>query len=400
MQHGDTSRDALTLDLFGNPVGADAPGIDNAAQPAASKAATVAPPDTQSTLVGFDVPAIETIDAGAARDEADQAGHVSTGSAMIEIAPADAAASSSIDAVPETVVEAEAAVAEPNTGDAQRASAGSMQHDATPTVANGETADRDRAASPDIPDGNRSSAAESADSPHDAPEAAVAPPRAARPQRGAKRRAAGARSESAPRGAAPQPATPTEQKTPQPASPPSETEAGTRVAAPAAALVPAWPPESAATPTEPAVAPAASAAPALSASTPPPSVDLDAQVGPLADRLAALQADAAGLRSAADREMRRVNRLLLALAVVVLAGLAALLLQALALSGARQDAAAQQQRIDRLVADQLAQQATLATLEQHNEMLAVQVNRLERVGRDVVRPTAGVKRTRRGRAPF
>lgn len=335
MQHGDTSRDALTLDLFGNPVGADAPGIDNAAQPAASKAATVAPPDTQSTLAGFDVPAIETIDAGVARDEAGQAGHVSTGSAMIEIAPADAAASSSIDAVPETVAEAEAAVARP---------------------------------------------------------------RAARPQRGAKRRAAGARSESAPRGAALQPASPAEHEATQPASPPLET--GARAAELAATTAPARSPEPVATPPELATTPAASVAPALSASTTPPSVDLDAHVRPLADRIAALQADATGLRDAADREMRRVNRLLLALAVVVLAGLAALLLQALALSSVREDAAAKQQRIDRLVADQLVQQATLATLEQHNEMLAVQINRLERVGRDVVRPTAGVKRTRRGRAPF
>ncbi|CAN0624593.1 conserved protein of unknown function [Burkholderia multivorans] len=384
MQHGDTSRDELTLDLFGNPVGAAAPAIDTAAQPAASKAATVVPLDTQSTLAGFDVPAIETIDAGVARDEA---GHVSTGSAMIEIAPADAAVSSAIEAVHEAVVAAEGAVVEPNTGDAQRASAGGMQHDATPTVAHGETADRDRAASPDIPDGKRSSAAESADSPHDTPDAAVARPRAARPQKGAKRRTAGARSESAPGATAPQPAPPAEQKTPQPAS-----EAGKRAAEPASATASARPPE-------PAATPAAPAAPAPSASTTPPSVDLDAHVRPLADRLAALQADAAGLRSAADREMRRVNRLLLVLAVVVLGALAALLFQTLALSSVRQDAAAKQQRIDRLVADQLAQQATLATLEQHNEMLAVQVSRLERVGRDVVRQTAGVKRTRRGRAP-
>ncbi|CAN0628051.1 conserved protein of unknown function [Burkholderia multivorans] len=374
MQHGDTSRDELTLDLFGNPVGADAPGIDKAAQPAASKATTVAPPDTQSTLAGFDVPAIETIDAGVARSEA---GHVSAGSAPIEIVPADAAVSSSIEALPEAVVEAEAA----------------------PTAADGETADRNRAASPDIPDGNLVSDAESVDSPHDMPDAAIAPPRAARPQKGAKRRAAGARSESAPRGAALQPASSAEQKTPQPASPASE--AGKRTVEPAAAPVPARPTESsAATPPEPAPAPAVSATPALSASTTPPSADLDAHVRPLADRLAALQADAAGLRGAADREMRRVNRLMLALAVVVLGGLAALLLQTLALSRVKQDAAAKQQRIDRLVADQLAQQATLATLEQHNEMLAVQVNRLERVGRDVVRQTAGVKRTRRGRAPF
>ena len=246
MQHGETSRDDLTLDLFGNPVGADAPGIDKAAQPATSKATTVAPPDTQSTLAGFDVPAIEASDAGVARNEAGEAGHVSAGSAPIEIVPADAAVSSSIEALPEAVVEAEAA-------------------------------------------------------------------------------------------------------------------------------------------------PAVSATPALSASTTPPSVDLDAHVRPLA----ALQADAAGLRGAADREMRRVNRLLLALAVVVLGGLAALLLQTLELSRVKQDAAAKQQRIDRLVADQLAQQTTLATLEQHNEMLAVQVSRLERVGRDVVRQTAGVKRTRR-----
>ncbi|WP_332460411.1 flagellar hook-length control protein FliK [Burkholderia ubonensis] len=125
-----------------------------------------------------------------------------------------------------------------------------------------------------------------------------------------------------------------------------------------------------------------------------PSFDADTQLRPLSDRLAALQAEATALRRAADREMRRVNRLLLALAVVVLAGLVALVMQTMQVSRLKLGAVAQQQRIDRLTADLATQQATVTTLEQHNDALLSQVDRLER---NLSRQTAAGKRVRRGR---
>ncbi|WGS44722.1 flagellar hook-length control protein FliK [Burkholderia sp. JSH-S8] len=129
-----------------------------------------------------------------------------------------------------------------------------------------------------------------------------------------------------------------------------------------------------------------------------PAFDPDAHLRPLSERLAALQAETTALHRTADREMRRVNRLLLALAVVVLAGLAALVLQTLQVSRLKQEAATQQQRIDRLKADLTTQQATVMTLEQHNDMLMTQVNRLERsVSRQAPAPKpVAAKHGRRG----
>lgn len=130
-----------------------------------------------------------------------------------------------------------------------------------------------------------------------------------------------------------------------------------------------------------------------------PAFDPDAHLRPLSERLAALQAETTALHRAADREMRRVNRLLLALAVVVLVGLAALVLQTLQVSRLKQEAAAQQQRIDRLKADLTTQQASVMTLEQHNDMLTAQVSRLERsVSRQTPaqKPVAAAKHVRRG----
>ncbi|MGU7770070.1 flagellar hook-length control protein FliK [Burkholderia sp. MR1-5-21] len=152
----------------------------------------------------------------------------------------------------------------------------------------------------------------------------------------------------------------------------------------------------------PAPQPVASAAafvtkPSSDRTEPPgvsPSLDADALVRPLSDRIAALQTETAALTRAADREMRRVNRLLLALAVVVLAGLVALVLQTIQIAGLKRDAIAQQQRNDRLVADLSNQQATLMTLEQHNEALLAQVDRL---ARSMNRQTPSVKHVRRGR---
>ncbi|AOR71188.1 flagellar hook-length control protein FliK [Burkholderia stabilis] len=125
-----------------------------------------------------------------------------------------------------------------------------------------------------------------------------------------------------------------------------------------------------------------------------PAFDPDTHLRPLTDRLAALQADVDGLTRAADREMRRVNRLLLALAVVVLAGLVALILQTRQIANLKQDAATKQQRIDRLAADLSTQQATLMTLEEHHEALLSQVDRLQRSAN---REAAVAKRARRTR---
>lgn len=125
-----------------------------------------------------------------------------------------------------------------------------------------------------------------------------------------------------------------------------------------------------------------------------PAFDPDTHLRPLTDRLAALQSDVDGLTGAADREMRRVNRLLLALAVVVLAALVALVLQTRQIAHLKQDVATKQQRIDRLAADLSTQQATLMTLEEHHEALLSQVDRLQR---NANREAAVAKRVRRAR---
>ncbi|VWC84766.1 flagellar hook-length control protein FliK [Burkholderia lata] len=125
-----------------------------------------------------------------------------------------------------------------------------------------------------------------------------------------------------------------------------------------------------------------------------PAFDPDTHLSPLTDRLAALQADVDGLTRTADREMRRVNRLLLALAVVVLAGLVALVMQTRQIAHLKQDVATKQQRIDRLAADLSTQQATLMTLEEHHEALLSQVDRLQR---NANREAAVAKRARRTR---
>ncbi|WP_334029553.1 flagellar hook-length control protein FliK [Burkholderia orbicola] len=150
----------------------------------------------------------------------------------------------------------------------------------------------------------------------------------------------------------------------------------------------------------PVAQPAVSAAsfvtkPSSERSQPPaPVFDPDTHLRPLTDRLAVLQSDVDGLTRSADREMRRVNRLLLALAVVVLVGLVALVLQTRQIAHLKQDVATQQQRIDRLAADLSTQQATLMTLEEHHEALLSQVDRLQR---NANREAAVAKRVRRTR---
>lgn len=157
------------------------------------------------------------------------------------------------------------------------------------------------------------------------------------------------------------------------------------------------PPDTTASPATQPVASAASfvTKPSVERAQPAaPVFDPDTHLRPLTDRLAALQADVDGLTRTADREMRRVNRLLLALAVVVLAGLVALVLQTRQIAHLKQDVATKQQRIDRLAADLSTQQATLMTLEEHHEALLSQVDRLQR---NANREAAVAKRARRAR---
>ncbi|AKE04992.1 flagellar hook-length control protein FliK [Burkholderia dolosa] len=124
-----------------------------------------------------------------------------------------------------------------------------------------------------------------------------------------------------------------------------------------------------------------------------PATDRETQLRPLSDGLAALQAETARLTLAADRERRRVNRLLLALAIVVLAALVALTMQTRQIAQLKQEAQTRQQRMDRLAADLSTQQAMLMTLADRHEALLSQVDRLQRnANRDAAIAT---KRTRR-----
>ncbi|CAG9191536.1 Flagellar hook-length control protein FliK [Burkholderia vietnamiensis] len=153
-------------------------------------------------------------------------------------------------------------------------------------------------------------------------------------------------------------------------------------------------------PTAPPVASAASFVTKPSADRAQPAgqkssaFDPDVHLRPLSERLAALQSDTAGIKQVADREMRRVNRLLLTLAVVVCAGLVALVLQTRQIAQLKQDLDVRQQRIDRLAADLSAQQATLMTLADRHEALLSQVDRLQR---NANREAAAAKRVRRTR---
>ncbi|AOI63884.1 flagellar hook-length control protein FliK [Burkholderia territorii] len=189
----------------------------------------------------------------------------------------------------------------------------------------------------------------------------------------------------------------------QPPAPSTEQSAPAEPAAPAVAAIARDDARPAAAPASPLVQPVASAAsfvtkpsadraqPAASSAS---AFDPDTQLRPLSDRLAALQAETAGMKQAADREMRRVNRLLLALAIVVFAGLVALVLQTRQIAHLKQEVDARQQRIDRLAADLSTQQATLMTLAEHHEAMLSQVDRLQR---NANREAAAAKRTRRTR---
>ncbi|MGN4079684.1 hypothetical protein ACS0Y0_07000, partial [Burkholderia gladioli] len=214
--------------------------------------------------------------------------------------------------------------------------------------------------------------------------AAVAPKVA-----GAKRAAAGRRSESAPASRRRQAAGSAE----------PAIEAGDRPPASAAVASPVEPVR------EPSFASGSPADPAPNLAVNPaaaPAIDIEAQLRPLNERLRAAQAEGAELRRQADREMRRVNRLLLALAVVLVIVIVALGLQTAALSSVHRDAAelqGLQQRVDRLTALQETQQADLAAAQQRADELGAQVqrltNRLAVASRQ--QPAAAARRERRAR---
>ncbi|KVU28229.1 hypothetical protein [Burkholderia ubonensis] len=398
-------RDERTLDLFGDPVleageGASAVARSRVAEAAAVvDAASDAPDHQQATLDGFDAPEAEVAVPAAAGGEpaADgataEAGHVpaaadaASGAAFEPTEqgmPAGAEREPAAEATLEVVSDATAQDASAHTADA----ASAAQDSGAPSRAE-DIATAGAAATLPL-------AAAAAVSTKDDGGAATkpAPPRAAgaRSSTGTKRRTSAVAAREAT--ARPAPGAADE------VSGPGKADTPPRMAASAVRVEPSViAPER-----DDAAASAASAArPAASAAmfvTKPssdhagPSFDADTQLRPLSDRLAALQAEATALRRAADREMRRVNRLLLALAVVVLAGLVALVMQTMQVSRLKLGAVAQQQRIDRLTADLATQQATVTTLEQHNDALLSQVDRLER---NLSRQTAAGKRVRRGR---
>ncbi|NIF91419.1 hypothetical protein [Burkholderia sp. Cy-637] len=212
--------------------------------------------------------------------------------------------------------------------------------------------------------------------------AAVAPKVA-----GAKRAAAGRRSESAPASRRRQAAGSAE----------PAIEAGDTPPASVAVASPVDPVR------EPSFASGSPADPAPNSAV-NPAIDIEAQLRPLNERLRAAQAEGAELRRQADREMRRVNRLLLALAVVLVIVIVALGLQTAALSSAHRDAAelqGLQQRVDRLTALQETQQADLAAAQQRADELGAQVqrltNRLAVASRQQPAAAAAARRERRAR---
>jgi hypothetical protein len=133
-------------------------------------------------------------------------------------------------------------------------------------------------------------------------------------------------------------------------------------------------------------------------SVPPPAVDIDAHLRPLADRIRALQIETVELRRMAGAEMRRVNRLLLALAVLVLVGIGGLVSQAMTVTRLKHETVALQQRVDRLTAAQETQQANLITLTQRQDEQGAQVerltNRLSQAARPVAKPVPHHARSR------
>ncbi|WP_230942398.1 flagellar hook-length control protein FliK [Burkholderia stagnalis] len=421
-QAADTHRDERTLDLFGDPVLDAGERVQMAARQAVAADTEVVVDDAhahqQAMLDGFDAPqtlaadvhaamgggdAIAVVDSAVAEADGRAAvsGEVASGDAIAEGASLGAGNVAAAD------VESKAA----SDGLAKDVPIGVNGH-STDDIATEATSDismKDAPTGADDTTAAITSSTQDREPPSDAEEIAAAgvatkaaAPRAAgaRSSAGAKRRASTATACEAVAPSAPA----ADDAAPAPSQPDTPEEASTAILAASAVAATPSPSRTAASvasivtkPSSDRVEPSL-AAQSDDASAATPAFDPDAHLRPLSERLAALQAETTALHRAADREMRRVNRLLLALAVVVLAGLAALVLQTVQVSRLKQEAAAQQQRIDRLKADLTTQQASVMTLEQHNDMLMTQVNRLER---SVSRPApaqkpVAVKHGRRG----
>ncbi|WP_176047690.1 flagellar hook-length control protein FliK [Burkholderia sp. BCC1644] len=396
---GDAPRDERTLDLFGDPVlepGERAPVAARDETVAEAEAAAAAD-GRQATLDGFIAP-----------DGATAAGHgAAEGSAPPEVGVAVESVS-----VPEGGFAASVDGASAGGGDAKAADLpavdGAVKAATALQAADGVAAKA--AESPAAGAEVAKSAAEVAAVKSREGKSSGDAVKERRPSSGGKRRAAAGASEAAAMQSAPAatsvdavPEAAESTGSPEVVAAPVEPQAPVQPAEPAIATNSAIPGEATAQPHVPpplVTQPVASAAsfvtkPSAERVQPAaPVFDPDTHLRPLTDRFAALQADVDGLQRTADREMRRVNRLLLALAVVVLAGLVALVLQTRQISHLKQDAAAKQQRIDRLAADLSTQQATLMTLEEHHEALLSQVDRLQRTAN---REAAVAKRTRRAR---
>ncbi|KWF93129.1 flagellar hook-length control protein FliK [Burkholderia diffusa] len=425
---GDAPRDERTLDLFGDPVlepaargpvvsrgdgGMDADTVD-----------AVADSDDagrQAMLEGFGTPGAV---AGAVEPAPDVAKTAESASARgigdVADVDVDAVRASSADAakpgearLPDGV--AATAADEPAT-DGGHAKSGSVAQagDAAGTHADRSTANAGAAESAvDAVIGDRSvnagSEREGAATPATRDEAVRAPGETTKGRRassGGKRRVAAGVREAAAARSAPEVASVDAASEAAPAqhpAPSTEPSTAAEPATPAVAAIARDAARAAVTPASPIVQPVASAAsfvtkpsadraqPATSSAS---AFDPDTQLRPLSDRLVALQAETAGMKQAADREMRRVNRLLLALAIVVFAGLVALVLQTRQIAHLKQELDARQQRIDRLAADLSTQQATLMTLAEHHEAMLSQVDRLQR---NANREAAAAKRARRTR---
>nr|WP_081065320.1 flagellar hook-length control protein FliK [Burkholderia vietnamiensis] len=437
---GDASRDEVTLDLFGDPVlepaarGAGAARDDTSAD-ARAAAATADSEDAgrQATLDGFG--ATSAIGATAMRDgdvAASAESELGSSPAVRHGDTRDADVVHTVD--PHATKAADVrqpadvgaiAISEPAIDGAQAPAGGVPETAAEAVTAAGlatETASAvadAAAAEPPVKSANDAELAGTPDQRDEAERTRGQSSRARRASSGGKRRAAsGARETTAASGtpeaqasvatAEPASASVPSSTMPEYVAPSAERQASVepaKPAAPAAAAIAtsAGNAPRTAAPTQPAVPPVASAAsfvtkPSADRAQPAgqksSAFDPDVHLRPLSERLAALQSDTAGIKQVADREMRRVNRLLLTLAVVVCAGLVALVLQTRQIAQLKQDLDVRQQRIDRLAADLSAQQATLMTLADRHEALLSQVDRLQR---NANREAAAAKRVRRTR---